>query len=100
MNVDDVKMYSNPLMKCFIKMNNQLEALTHEDSNTDNSELKLKLTICDIFEYFLDMRQEYLISNLLSFFKKEIMNSKLVEYKTNPQDAGKSVDEIRNIQIL
>lgn len=49
-------MYSNPLMKCFIKLNNSLEALTHEESNSENIEIHMKLNICDIFEYHLDMR--------------------------------------------
>ena len=39
-----------------------------------NIEINIKLKICDIFDQLLDLRQEYLMNNLLNFFKNDVIN--------------------------
>ena len=62
-------MYTNPLMRGFIFLKNKLEAANKEDNNMSPIEVELKLKICDILDHFLDMRQDFLISNVLTFYK-------------------------------
>ncbi|CAD8132784.1 unnamed protein product [Paramecium pentaurelia] len=73
--VDDVQMYTNPLMRGFIKLENELQStiLIREESGSNQLEIKIKLTLCNIMDRFLDMRQNYLMLNVLSFFKKQII---------------------------
>ncbi|CAD8103545.1 unnamed protein product [Paramecium sonneborni] len=73
--VDDVQMYTNPLMRGFIKLENELQStiLIREETGSNQLEIKIKLTLCDIMDRFLDMRQNYLMLNVLSFFKKSII---------------------------
>ncbi|CAD8059333.1 unnamed protein product [Paramecium primaurelia] len=73
--VDDVQMYTNPLMRGFIKLENELQnaLVTREETGSSQLEIKIKLTLCDVMDRFLDMRQNYLMLNCLSFFKKQII---------------------------
>jgi inositol 1,4,5-triphosphate receptor type 1/inositol 1,4,5-triphosphate receptor type 3 len=68
-------MYTNPLMRGFIKLENELQSTTInvEDNGSNQLEIKIKLTLCDIMDRFLNMRQNYLMLNILSFFKKSII---------------------------
>jgi inositol 1,4,5-triphosphate receptor type 1/inositol 1,4,5-triphosphate receptor type 3 len=54
--IDDAQMYTNPLMRGFIFLNNKLENANNEDSNLSPIEIELKLKICDILDHFLNMR--------------------------------------------
>lgn len=56
--VDDVQMYTNPLMRGFIKLENELQStiLIREESGSNQLEIKIKLTLCNIMDRFLDMR--------------------------------------------
>ena len=66
-------MYTNPLMRGFIFLNNKLDSANNEDFNMHPIEVGLKLKICDILDHFLDRRQDFLISNLMTFFKHFIV---------------------------
>lgn len=66
---DDSEMYRNNVMRGYIVINNQLEQVQFDDPRTYELELQAKMRICDILEHFLDMRQDFLISNFQSWFK-------------------------------
>lgn len=49
-------MYTNPLMRGLIWLNNKLDGTNLEESGFGAIEIKLKLKICDILDHFLDKR--------------------------------------------
>lgn len=71
--VDDNQLFSNPVMRGFIRLNNQLGALTYEDSKLMQTEISIKLKICEIIHRFLDERQQTLITNILYWFKTKVV---------------------------
>ncbi|CAD8068825.1 unnamed protein product [Paramecium sonneborni] len=107
--VDDVQMYTNPLMRGFIKLENELQnsLSTREETGSNQLEIKIKLTLCDIMDRFLDMRQNYLMLNSLAFFKKQIIDKmqeaiqqiKLPKEKEE-QMAGLSEEDFKFQKIL
>ena len=54
--MDDNHIWKNPIMRGYIKLNNQLESLTYEDAHLLESEITIKLKICEVLDYFLDQR--------------------------------------------
>lgn len=79
--LDDAQVYTNPLIRGYIKLNNQLEELCHEDFQQNPLETQLKLKICDILDFFLNLRQDFLLTNLLTFFKNSVVNGVTNETK-------------------
>lgn len=55
-------------MKGFMTLSYKLENLITLPKSTIDTDFKLK--VCSIFDHFLDRRQDFLISNILVFFKK------------------------------
>lgn len=43
-------------MRGFIKLENQLIGIIHEEKTSNQLEIKIKLALCDIIDRFLDMR--------------------------------------------
>ncbi|KRW98864.1 MIR motif [Pseudocohnilembus persalinus] len=68
----DPEMFKNPFMRGFIKLNNQLEDIVHEDSYQIQTELEIKKTICKMLSNFIDQRQDFLMQNALCWFKDNI----------------------------
>ena len=79
--VDDAQLYTNPLMRGFIKFYNLLENVKEDDSGMALTEIQLKLKLCDMIDHFLDMRQDFLLSNFLFFFKHFIVFGESQERK-------------------
>lgn len=61
-------------MRGFISINHTLESLTYQEYWKIKIEIEFKLKVCSILDYFLDRRQNFLISNILVFFKNRILN--------------------------
>lgn len=49
-------MYTNPLMRGLIWLNNKLDGSNLDEKGIGAIEIQLKLKICDILDYFLDKR--------------------------------------------
>ena len=64
-------------------------------------DIKIKLELCDIMDRFLDMRQNYLMENILAFFKLHIVEKEFIERKEDVDmkvqmlAEGKNDDDIR-----
>lgn len=72
-NIDDNSLFRNPIMRGFIRLNNTLENMSYQDETRLKLEIDIKLKICDIFQRILDQRQDYLITNVLLFFREKII---------------------------
>jgi inositol 1,4,5-triphosphate receptor type 1/inositol 1,4,5-triphosphate receptor type 3 len=62
-------------------LHNQLESVNHDDGRISEAEISIKLKICDILDHFLDLRQNYLQSNILFFFKQVVVTTPYLETK-------------------
>jgi len=79
-DADEGVFYNNPLMKGLILLRNQLDQHTTERRLREvNNEILIKEEICDLFNYLLDLRQDFLLSNLTGWFEETIpkINAKL-----------------------
>ncbi|KAL4462524.1 hypothetical protein ABPG74_000354 [Tetrahymena malaccensis] len=72
--LEQSKLYDNHIMRGQIKLHNQLEEMNYSDSIGYQTEIKVKLKVLDILEYFMDLRHDYLMTNMLKFFKDNISN--------------------------
>ena len=77
----DKEISNNPIFKkinniqTFLqKFSNKTYKLKNEDDN--NFEIAIKIEICKVFDYLMDLREEFFIDNLVEFFK-ESYGSKL-----------------------
>lgn len=69
--------------------------MNYSDSAGYNIEIKVKLKVLDIIEHFLDLRQNYLMTNLLKFFKQNISPEVLkTKNPKDPVEIRKSMQEI------
>lgn len=62
--------YNNPLMKGMVLLKHQLTQLTSDQTqrNSATQENIIKTEICDLLHTMLDMRQDFLISNILAWY--------------------------------
>ena len=69
--VDEQNLYNNPSMRSMLSLHYQLERLKiEEDDRKLKADINVKLEICGTFEFLLDMRKNYLISNFLAWYYK------------------------------
>ena len=54
--VKDADFYHNPLVKGFIKLNNQLESFVRDQVKMSNAEIQIKTNILEILDLFLNFR--------------------------------------------
>lgn len=71
--LDDPQIFNNPIMRGFISLNNKLESLDFEDSFKKQTEIDIKLHICEVIDHLLDLRQDYLMHNVLGWFNQHIV---------------------------
>jgi hypothetical protein len=62
-------------MRGQIKLHNSLEEMNYSDSSGYLNEIKIKIKVLDVLEKFMDLRQNYLMTNMIKFFKDFIGNS-------------------------
>ncbi|EGR30674.1 MIR domain protein [Ichthyophthirius multifiliis] len=91
--IDENLLYNNPLMRGFLKINSSLHSLGIDDNDKLNMDIKIKLQICDIFEQFLNMRQDYLIQNVMHWFSKNIIDRMNKEEIRDDQSLQQAFDE-------
>ncbi|EGR32737.1 MIR domain protein [Ichthyophthirius multifiliis] len=70
--LEQSKLYDNHIMRGQIKLNNMLQEMNYQDQAQMQTEINVKLKILDILENIQNLRQNYLISNVLKFFKDNI----------------------------
>ena len=61
------------LKKILNKFSNKTFIIKQENDET-NYEVSVKIEICDIFEYILNMREDFLIDNAIEFFREKFYN--------------------------
>lgn len=57
----------NALQKILQKANNK--TYSYKESVESNYEVAIKIEICKVFQYLLDVRQEFFVQNSMGFFK-------------------------------
>ena len=57
----------NALQKILQKANNK--TYSYKESFESNYEVAIKIEICKVFQYLLDVRQEFFVQNSMGFFK-------------------------------
>lgn len=62
--------YKNSIMTSLITIKNQLDILLNiEETNLEQSTVnKVKIEICDLLNFLNDLRQDFLISNFISWY--------------------------------
>mmetsp|Transcript_30988 Transcript_30988/g.28191 ORF Transcript_30988/g.28191 Transcript_30988/m.28191 type:complete len:90 (+) Transcript_30988:3200-3469(+) len=66
---DEAKLFSHPTMKSLIYLKQNLDQFV-DDSNLQETihEAQIKEQMCDLLNYLIDLRQNYLLSNLVEWF--------------------------------
>lgn len=69
------------LTESFLRQNEILKQILNKmlSDIRDDIEYGIKLEICDIIEYYLDYKQDILLSNLKNYFKQLVLSSQLYE---------------------
>ena len=71
--LDDKSQYNNPLMRGFVKLHNLLEQKSFEEHAISPIEFTIKVKMLDILEIFLDKRHQFLIQNIVEFFRQNVI---------------------------
>ena len=68
---DDLK-YNNKIMRGLTSFLKKVDLMKDgkEKKKRKKLETEIKLEICDLIEYFMDLRQNYLITNFISWYCK------------------------------
>ena len=68
---DDLK-YNNKIMRGLTSFLKKVDLMKDgkEKKRKKKLETEIKLEICDLIEYFMDLRQNYLITNFISWYCK------------------------------
>lgn len=72
-------------MRGFIKLENSLIRIVHEEKSSNQLEIQIKLVLCDMIDRFLDMRQNYLMQNILAFFKTHMIETPMPPLDLNKE---------------
>jgi len=87
---------NNPIMKGLIDMNLQLDELVLDQEDTENEhEVIVKQEICTMMDYMMDKRQDFLLSNILSWY-----DSLLYQYSFDTNYIPESVIETEIFHVL
>jgi hypothetical protein len=70
---EENQMFSHPVFRGYTFLNNCLESVSFEEYAAKQTEIQIKLRICKVFEHFINARQDYLLSNFLTFFKRHVV---------------------------
>ncbi len=62
------------MMRGQVTLHNQLEETIFDDPLHRQNEINVKLKVLRILEHFLDLRQDYLLTNFLAFFKQKVVD--------------------------
>lgn len=73
-DVNETSLFYNPIMRGFVKLNNTLEDVNYEDSYKIKAEISIKTTVCEVIAYLLDLRQDYLMTNVVNYFKDVVID--------------------------
>jgi len=97
-DADEGVFFNNPLMKGLILLKNQLSQHTSEkETKEGNNEILIKEEICDLFNYLLDLRQDFLLSNVTGWYEDVI--PKLAE-KKEVEDRSQIIKEAVEQNII
>jgi len=66
---NDTMFLNNPIMKGLILIKHQLDQLTYDPTLMENqNEILIKEEICDLLNFMIDLRQNFLLSNTICWF--------------------------------
>jgi hypothetical protein len=97
-DLNDPLFYKNPIMKGLISIKNNLEILTHEneaDAGEPNAIL-IKMEICDLYIFFNDLRQDFLITNYISYFEQKLKKIASFDKRNRTDFLSKIAEEIED----
>ena len=76
--MDDPLFFNNPIMKGLITVRNQLDQIVVDNKTQEcKNEVMIKEQICDLLSFLENLRQDFLISNILAWFIENITKKKL-----------------------
>lgn len=75
------------LKKILLKFSNKTFTIK-DDGNEDSKETQTKKLICEIFDYILDLRRDFLLENIIQYFKGTILSKQQV---ASPEECHKLV---------
>ena len=66
---DETLFFSNPIMKGLILLRHKLDQINQDFGKFDGSDERIiKEQICGLLDHMLDLRQDFLLSNVLSWY--------------------------------
>lgn len=68
-NLEDPQIFKSRFIKGFLKLNNLLDSYSYEDKESILTEIKVKLCICEIIQHYLEKWQNFLLENIIIWFK-------------------------------
>lgn len=77
--MNEQHLYLNPVMRGYLKIQSRMQIFNYMDPIWVANEVQLKIKICDIFEYLLDLRHDFLLQNALIFFKYYVLQGDHIE---------------------
>ena len=71
---DDMLFFANPIMKSLIILKQQLDQLVYDkETKEKKNELLIKDEVIDLLDLMLDLRQDYLLSNVIDWYQEVVM---------------------------
>lgn len=69
--LDDKVMFNNPIMRSMLALTNSMQRLQFDSDGLESqNDIKIKIEICDVLEFILDLRKDFLISNFVAWYDK------------------------------
>ena len=87
----------NCLKRILANFSNKTYTYKQEDENIKNYEVSIKTKICELFNYLIDMREDYYIDNLMEYFRYQFIE-KFRDCKDEYVKEDTNFDEI--LQLL
>lgn len=70
------------LKKILFKFSNKTYTYKNEKEDEENYEILIKIKICDVFNHLMDLREDFMIDNLMSYFRSTFIE----KFKDNSHD--------------
>ena len=96
---EDAQFFGNPIMKGLIDIKNQLDQFViAKEKKEDVHEIIIKEEICNLLNFMIDLRQDFLLSNVLGWY--DSLSYKTKNYKEEKKDKLKKLTEEEMSRVL
>lgn len=83
----------NCLKRILANFSNKTYTYKQEDEDNKNYEVSIKIKVCDVFNFLIDMREDYLIDNLIDYFSDNFVE-KFKDSKSEYVNEDDNYDEM------